>query len=320
MFPGDPWQDKARATLLKNKGLRIIICVPLVAMNRVVGVMNLATGRSIGLDQNKVDLLNVLGSRIAMAIENAGLYNDLREKFQRLEEKKEMIKFFAYSIAHDLKSPAIGIHGFSRRLREKCAKDLDEKGKKYCDEIVNLAEHMVILLEELNSYIATKEMQPHFEVVHLKEITAAIRSEFAARLKSHNVELLQTTSNPEIIADRISLLRAFRNLVDNALKYGGDNLRRISIDYACNEAFHILSVSDDGLGIGSEDGEKIFDAFQRNQTSQGTKGSGLGLAIVKEVAKKHGGSAWIRSGAIPGTNFYISIAKDLNVTAQHTTP
>jgi len=304
-------EDQNRVALLKSKGIKIVICVPMIAMKKVVGVMNLAASRPFELDQNKIDLLYVLGSWIAMAIENARLYNELREKLQHLEEKKETIKFFAYSIAHDLKSPAIGMHGFSRRLKEKCAKDLSEKGKRYCNEIMKLGEHMITLLEEMNSYITTKEAQPHFEVVRLKEITTAIRSEFAARLKSHNIELLETTSNPEIIAERISLLRAFRNLVDNALKYGGDNMHKISIDYSQDEVFHILSVSDDGIGFAPENGEKMFDAFQRNQTSQGTIGSGLGLAIVKEVAKKHKGRAWAESNPGKGSTFFITISKSL---------
>lgn len=312
-------EDKSRAALLKRKGLHIIICVPLITMNRVAGVMNLATGRPIRLDRDHVDLLNVLGNRIATAIENARLYNDLREQLQNLDEKKETIKFFAYSLAHDLKSPAIGIHGFSRLLKEKCGGDLGEKGEKYCDEIIRLAEHMVMMLEDINTYIATKEVQPHFEGVRLKEITRAVKSEFAARLKSRDIQFHEPDLDPEIVADKKALIRMFSNLVDNALKYGGRYMNKICIDYSQDEAFHILSVSDNGVGIAPKDGEKIFDAFQRNHTSQGTMGCGLGLAIVKEVAKKHGGRSWAESNRARGIRFSISIAKDLNVSEPHAT-
>jgi len=170
----------------------------------------------------------------------------------------------------------------------------------------------------MNNYIATKEAQPHFEVVRLKEITAAIRSEFADRLKAHHMVFSVPDSDPQIIADKASLLRAFRNLADNALKYGGSNMHKISIGYSQDEAFHILSVSDDGIGIGPEDRERIFNAFERNHTSQGIMGSGLGLAIVREIAKKHCGSAWAEGGDAEGIRFNISIAKDLNLTAQQT--
>jgi signal transduction histidine kinase len=307
-------EDKARSALLKSRGFKIVICVPLITMDRVGGVMNLASGRSIELDQGKIDLLTQVGSQIAVATENARLYNDLQEKLQHLDEKKETIKFFAYSIAHDLKSPAIGIHGFSRLLKKKCSQNLNEKGETYCNEIMRLSEHMVALIEEMNSYIATKEVQPHFELVRLKEITAAIKFEFAVRLKARRMAFSVPDSDAQMIADKASLLRAFRNLVDNALKYGGDNMGKIRLDYSRDEAFHILSVSDDGIGIEPEDREKIFDAFQRNHTSQGTMGSGLGLAIVKEIAKKHGGTAWAESAPGKGSAFFITIPSNLSLT------
>lgn len=309
-------EDKNRVDLLQSKGFKVVICVPMIAMDRVAGVMNLATGRPFELDRNEIDLFHVVGSQIAAAIDNARLYNDLQEKLRHLDERKKMIKFFAYSVAHDLKSPAIGIHGFSKRLKEKCGENLNEKGKKYCNEIMRLAEHMVTLLEEMNSYIATKEVQPHFQVFRLKEITAAMRSEFEDRLKARHMVFSAPDSDPQLIADKGSLLRAFRNLMDNALKYGGSSMHKISIGYSQDEAFHILSVSDDGIGIDPEDREKIFDVFQRNHTSEGIMGSGLGLAIVKEVAKKHGGLAWAESGDAQGIRFNISIAKGLNVTVQ----
>jgi K+-sensing histidine kinase KdpD len=313
-------EDQHRKKLLESKGFKIVICVPMIAMDKMVGVMNLATRRTFGLDSNKIDLFNVIGSQMAAAIENVRLYNDLQEKLQRLDERNEMIKLFAYSIAHDLKSPAIGIHGFSRRLKEKYGVTLDQKGKQYCEEIMKLAEHMITLLEEMNSYIAIKEIHPCFERLHLTEITHSIKSEFQARLKSHHAHLWEPAADPEIIADRTSLLRALRNLVDNALKYGGEDLQAITIDYNQNESFHLLSVRDDGKGIEPQETDKVFNAFQRNHTSQGTVGTGLGLAIVKEVAKKHGGSAWITPGTRKGTLLTISIARNLTVTEEQTEP
>jgi len=102
----------------------------------------------------------------------------LGEKIKQLRERKETIKFFAYSIAHDLKSPAISIHGFSRRLKDKCGIRLDERGEGYCEQIQRLAEHMVNMLGDINAYIAAKEVQPRFEVVKLKEIIGQNKSEF----------------------------------------------------------------------------------------------------------------------------------------------
>ena len=142
-----------------------------------------------------------------------------------------------------------------------------------------------------------------------------------ARLESRGIEFHAPDFDVEIIADRGALIRAFRNLLDNALKYGGAGMNEIKVAYSENGEFHILSVTDNGVGIAPQDREKIFDPFQRNYTSQGTMGSGLGLAIVKEVAEKYGGHAWVEGEPTGrGATFYICIAKDLNVAAQHRTP
>ena len=99
--------------------------------------------------------------------------------------------------------------------------------------------------------------------------------------------------------------------MDNALKYGGDGMMEIRIGFKEDAAFHILSVSDDGIGIKDGDKEKIFERFQRDETSRGIAGSGLGLAIVKETAERHQGRAWMENGKKGGTTFYFSISKDL---------
>jgi signal transduction histidine kinase len=114
---------------------------------------------------------------------------------------------------------------------------------------------------------------------------------------------------PEINADRLSILRVIRNLVDNALKYGGDDLSEINIGCEQSAEFHLLSVKDDGVGIRREDFKKIFGTFERTQTSMGIEGTGLGLAIVREVAEQHGGKVWVEPGPKKGTNFYVSIKK-----------
>ena len=305
-------EDKKRESLLSGKGLKIIICVPLINMGNVVGVMNLARSGMIQLDHNKVDVLMAMGNQIAVAVNNARLYGDLKKKIQILKEKEEMIKFFSYSISHDLKSPAIGVYGFAKRLKEKYKEILDKRGRAYCDQILKTAEQMVVLLEEINAYVAAKEAPINLENVKVKEITEEIRNEFSDRLRRRRIRWSEPDILPEITADRLGLIRIFRNFVDNALKYGGDNLLEIKIGYKEDKAFHLFSFSDDGVGIKEEDKEKIFKRFQRNETSKGKAGSGLGLAIVKEIAERHQGEAWAETNTNKGTTFYISISKDLN--------
>jgi PAS domain S-box-containing protein len=223
----------------------------------------------------------------------------------------EKIKLFAYSISHDLKSPLIGIHGLTRLLYRRYRDYLDEKGKLYCDQILKATEQAVALVDEINIYIRTKEIPLHFEVFKPSETIKMVRDEFGALLSMRRIAWLEPDPIPEIKADRLSLLRVLRNLVDNALKYGGKRLTTIRIGYKETEDFHVFSVSDDGVGIRHEDSEKIFGLFQRNETSRGVEGTGLGLAIVKEIAEKHRGKVWAERGAVGGTVFRIFISRHL---------
>ena len=74
-----------------------------------------------------------------------------------------MIKFFAYSISHDVTSPAAGLYALTKRLQDKCGSGLDEKDRAYCDQILKTAKHIVALVEDINAYIVTNERRNDFE-------------------------------------------------------------------------------------------------------------------------------------------------------------
>jgi len=305
-------EDRERAALLTNKGFKIIICVPLIAVGEVVGVMNLASGKLIKLDQEVIDLLEVIGNQISVAIKNAGLYENILKKKDKLLEKKNMIEFFAYSVSHDLKGPAIAIHGISKLLNKKYGHILNDKGRDYCEKIQKTSEQIVTLVEKINIYVQAKVAPLNIEDIRIGGVFGELKEEFSSVLESRHINWIRPKKDHIIKADRLSITRVLRNLVDNALKYGGDNLSEITVGYKEDENFHILSVGDDGVGIKKEQYEKIFRVYQREKTSRGIAGAGLGLAIVKDVAERHGGEAWAEPGPEKGTTFYVAISKKLH--------
>ncbi|SPF41158.1 putative PAS/PAC sensor signal transduction histidine kinase [Syntrophobacter sp. SbD1] len=249
-----------------------------------------------------------------LAIANEQLTREIEERErteEALKQAAEKLKFFAYSVAHDLKSPAIGIYGLTRRLSKHARDVLDEKGMTYCDQILKASEHIAALVEKINIYIATKEAAPLIEAINIADILRMLKDEFYAQLSLRRIDWLTPESEVKIEADRLSILRIFRNLIDNALKYGGESLTRISIGYKGSESFHIFSVTDDGKGLKEADAEKIFALFQRDKTSRGVEGAGLGLAIVREIAEQHGGRVWVEPRGKKGITFYVSISKNL---------
>ncbi len=303
--------DKERAELLARKGLKIVICVPFIVMDRVEGVMNLAAKRVIKLGQEEIDLLMAMGHQIGVASSHARLYRNLEQKLKEVKEKKETIKVFAYSASHDLKSPAIGLRGLTERLYQQYGHLLDDTGKLYCEMISKTAEQIASLAEQINTYIATREVPLRIERVSIEEMMKRLRQEFYGSLQERKIDLLEPRCLPEIMGDELSITRAFRNLLDNALRYGGETLNLIQIGYEESDEHHIFSVTDNGVGIKKEYAERLFCFFQRLETSNRTEGSGMGLAIAKEVAKKHLGDVWLESEPGRGATFYLSVSKQL---------
>ncbi|MGD8253325.1 MAG: ATP-binding protein [Syntrophobacterales bacterium] len=245
---------------------------------------------------------------ILLAIEDV---TERKQAQQALRQSSEKLKFFAYSVMHDLKSPTIGIYGLTELLHKHYKDALDERGKSYCDQILKASVHVAALIEKINVYIATKESTLKIEKINIKDILQIIREEFSPRLVVRQIKWLEPEAMVEIKADQLSILRVFRNFVDNALKYGGEDLSEIRIDYEESEEFHTLSVSDDGAGLREGDFERIFTAFRRGETYKAVEGVGLGLAIVAEIAERHGGRVWAEPRKDRWTTFHISIAKDL---------
>jgi signal transduction histidine kinase len=303
--------NKERAKLLALKGLKIIVCVPFIVRDRVEGVMNLGSKKVINLGQEEIDLLMTMGHQIGVASNNARIYQDLQEKLSEVQEKKETIKFFAYSASHDLKSPAIGLCGLMERFYRQYGDLLDDTGRLYCKTMMKTAGQIATLAEQINSYIAARELPLTIGKVNMEEVLTQLRHEFDDPLRVRKVTLLAPSFFPEVMGDELRLTRAFRNLLDNALKYGGEELSEIRFAYEESEHHHIFSVSDDGVGIKEDDTERLFHFFQRLETSSHTEGSGMGLAIAKEAAKKHMGDVWVESAPKRGATFYLSVSKRL---------
>jgi PAS domain S-box-containing protein len=250
----------------------------------------------------------------ALAEANSRLEKEVAERSRIAEELRtssEKLKIFAYSVAHDLKSPSIGIYGLARLLQKNFAGTLSEKGAGFCEQIMKASEHVASLVDAINLFISTKETPLKIEAINMEEVFRMLREEFSARLRVRRINLFEPMDVPLVRADKISILRVFRNLIDNAIKYGGDGLTAIEIGYRDSGDFHHFTVSDDGAGIQAQKSSEIFNLFQRQCASDEIEGTGLGLAIVKEIMELHKGEVRVERGTGGGTVFQLSVRKNL---------
>ncbi|MBW2623830.1 MAG: HAMP domain-containing histidine kinase [Deltaproteobacteria bacterium] len=193
---------------------------------------------------------------------------------------------------------------------------LDVKGREYCGQILQTARHIVDLVDKINAFVNVTEVPYKFEKIELNEITAIVKNEFSSELNRRQIEWIEPDGRCELVADRLSLIRVFQNFTENALKYGGNEMSAIEIEYEEDESHHILSFSDDGVGITKHNNEDLFAPFYRHNTAQGQSGSGLGLAIVNKVAEGHQGQSWMHSNETGGLTFYVSVIKNLEISEE----
>jgi len=300
------WREEA-----VRRGYGSSISLPIRMDEKVIGALNIYATEPDAFHAEEVHLLEELTADISYGL--TALRNKVeREKAEEaLLKSSNKIKMFAYSVSHDLKNPAIAIHGLAKRLNRYSKDKLDERGRTYCDQILKAAEHIASLVEKINLYIRAKEVPLSIEKVRLKDIVNTVKEEFAPQLVGRQIRWLEPERIPEVNADRTSMVRVLTNLVDNALKYGGHDLSEIRINYQESEDSHILSVEDDGIGLKDEDAKMLFGPFKRKRMAGQVEGSGLGLAIVKEIAEQHKGRVWLDPAIKKGAAFHISISKHL---------
>jgi PAS domain S-box-containing protein len=280
------------------------MAVPLFDDGQIVALAAVGNKRQ-DYDENDVRQLQLLIEGMWQVIKR-------RQAEDKLIKQSEMIKQFTNSVSHDLKNPAVAIHGLIQVIKRKYSELSEEKMEKFLDQIIKSAEQIISLSEDINIYISTREAPVHFKEIDLKNVWQTIREEFLPRLRKRHIQWTESNIQiPPIKADQNSLLRVFRNLVDNALKYGGSSLSEIALGYEASATHHILTVKNDGEIISPDDTEAIFEIFKRKAGPGVPAGTGLGLATVKEIARHHGGESWVTSSSRDKTTFYVSIAQNL---------
>src|SRR6516165_10720668 len=216
------------------------------------------------------------------------LAQNLNSMLERIETLMAEVKQVSDDVAHDLRTPLARMRG---RL-EKASIDRSAPSHDQCliSETMADLDDVLRMFSSLTriSQIEAANQTAAFRVVSLGEIATEVAELFdaAAEAKGGRVDV-SGDKTLRISADRDLLFDAISNLIDNAIKHGKEGgLVSINLDRRDGEA--ILSVSDDGPGIPSEQFDQVFKRFYRLERSRSTPGNGLGLSLVAAVARLHG--------------------------------
>lgn len=227
---------------------------------------------------------------------------------RELENKNAELERFTYTVSHDLKSPLVTIRGFLGYLEEDLKKGNTERAEDDIRRIGSAADRMNRLLKDLLELsrigrIVNPPQDAPFETL-AREAVELLQGPIKARGVKVNIQ----PGLPAVRVDRVRLIEVMQNLIDNAVKFMGDQPEPlIQIGMRENTDPPVFFVRDNGIGIPAEFHERIFGIFNRLDPS--VDGTGIGLTLVRRIIEVHGGRIWIESeGENQGTAFYFTLA------------
>ena len=247
----------------------------------------------------------------------AGTVMDITERKQaeaererligELETKNAELERFTYTVSHDLKSPLVTIKGFVGLLQQDAQAGDLPRIEQDLQHIKAATNKMQQLLDELLELSRIGRLINPPEAVALADLVEEARALVAGRLVARGVEIAVGRALPVVFGDRLRLVEVFQNLLDNAVKFMGDQRTpRIEVGARRASSEVVCWVRDNGVGIAEAYREQVFGLFER--LDAGGEGTGIGLALVKRIVEVHGGRVWVESeGSGYGSTFYFTL-------------
>ncbi|MFO0773923.1 MAG: HAMP domain-containing sensor histidine kinase [Nitrospiraceae bacterium] len=242
-----------------------------------------------------------------LAASLSAMLSTLRERGTALMHKTKELEAFTYSVAHDLKGPLREIEGFSSLLEKRFADAPEPEVRHHLDVIRRSTLRLTSMIDALLKYSRLEQQTLPRARFNLGEMVAHLVAERQPDGQPRRVKIDVELPFSDLYGEPVSVRQALHNLLDNAIKFS----RRASQPEIVIGGFRtaqesVVWVADNGVGIGEQDRERMFNLFERVHPSDEFEGTGVGLAIVKLVMDKHGGRVWVESTPGTGTRFYLA--------------
>jgi PAS domain S-box-containing protein len=273
----------------------------LIDISLTVSPVRDAEGRIIGASKVARDITERKRTQAELQRLSEQLESRVRERTAELEA-------FSYTIAHDLRAPLRAIHRFSDIVREDYAGSIDATGRDYLHRLAQGAARMDQLIEDLLEYSRISRAEIHVHPVQLSAILRDVQIHLAADLEEKHARLAVADPLPAVMGDRMLLLQALTNLISNGLKFvAKGTVPDVRISAERREARVRIMVCDNGVGISPQYHERVFQMFERLNSTDAYPGTGVGLAIVKKAVQRMNGRLGVESEAGRGSCFWFEL-------------
>lgn len=299
--------------------VRSLLVVPMITKGHVIGTLSVDDAKPDAFNLDDGRLLTIAAAQAATMIENARLYESLKERARRLklayDELKELNRLkseFVQNVSHELRTPLTFIRGYVDLLLEGSLGELSPAQLDALKIVSSKTEALTHLVNDIISLQRAEMASLDLAPVSLGDvIELALRGAEAAAQEAHLTLVQRIPANLDpALADRARLTQVMDNLIGNALKFtppGGT----IEIWVEDEGDFHRVYVRDTGIGIPADKLEKIFEPFYQidGSTTRRFGGAGLGLAIVRQIVEAHGGQVGVTSEVGKGSTFFFTVPK-----------
>jgi signal transduction histidine kinase len=237
------------------------------------------------------------------------LTDDLRQALDMYWRANAELRHFAQLASHDLKTPLATVANL-------CDEALDEFHDQMPSEACQLIEkakqrsfRMSRMIDELLDATTKPPGENQLAPVALSDVMEEVLDRLQGASKDKQLELVQPSQWPLVLGNRPRLCEAFFNLVANAIKFIDKRPARIELAFEHMGEDTIVTVTDNGPGIPSEELERIFNPFRRLARDRNLPGSGLGLYFTKNLIEQQGGTVWAESTPGVGAKFFVRLRR-----------
>jgi signal transduction histidine kinase len=249
----------------------------------------------------------------------ASFFEDITERKRQereLQEKNAELERFAYTVSHDLKSPLVTVKTFLGYLEQDLQDSDEDRVRQDIGYMHTAADKMGRLLDELLEMSRVGRLVNLPVKVSFCELVADALSAVAGSIAESRAEVKVDEAAITLYGDRQRLAEIWQNLIENAVKYMGDQKSpRIMVGAETHGKETIFSVRDNGIGIDPRYVEKIFGLFEKLDPK--TEGTGLGLALIKRIVSMYHGAIWVESDGVgKGSCFLFTLPGAVNVTGK----
>ena len=238
------------------------------------------------------------------------LNDELEKRSLALEGSNKELEAFAYSVSHDLRAPLRHMAGFAELLQKTAAAKLDDKAQRYLRIILDSAQRMGNLIDDLLAFSRIGRVETQKSPVNLDLLLKEALSEVQQEANGRNIEW-KIDNLPVCYGDRSMLRLVLVNLLSNAIKFTRARAKA-EIEVGCTNGSAdevVVFVKDNGAGFDMKYVDKLFGVFQRLHHVDAFEGTGIGLATVQRIIHRHGGKVRAEGALDRGATFYFSVPK-----------